>query len=145
MWACGGATSNIPDASPPDDASTGGDDSSMMMSDVTTDPDTGMNCKGCSGDLHDVVECMGNVLMTCAKDQACAPGGVCQPACDAARAQKSSIGCDYYAVNPGAFQQFSGQTHLPQRLHWWNDARTSSTAARSASSCALPPTARWMS
>jgi hypothetical protein len=51
----------------------------------------------CSGDLHDVVDCKGNVITQCPPTQGCA-GGTCIPACDAAKANKSSVGCEYYAV-----------------------------------------------
>ena len=51
----------------------------------------------CSGDLHDVVDCHGNVVLACPQDQGCA-AGTCIAACDAAKANKSSVGCDYYAV-----------------------------------------------
>lgn len=44
-----------------------------------------------------MLDCNGNVVQTCPADQGCA-GGVCIPACDAAKANKSSVGCDYYAV-----------------------------------------------
>ncbi|HEY1954108.1 MAG TPA: IgGFc-binding protein [Polyangiaceae bacterium] len=60
----------------------------------------------CSGDLHDVLDCNGNVVQTCPPDQGCA-AGTCAPACAAAKANKSSVGCDYYAV-PAT--DFTGQT-----------------------------------
>jgi hypothetical protein len=119
-FSCGGSTATFPDSgSPPDDASTAGEDGTVEMMDASTDPDTG-TCRGCSGDLHNVVDCMGNVIMTCTPDQACAPGGICQPACDAARAQKSSIGCDYYAVNPGSFPQLKGDCFAAYIANTWN-------------------------
>jgi hypothetical protein len=61
---------------------------------------------GCSGDLHNVVDCNNNVVTACPVDQGCA-AGACVPACDAAKANKSSVGCDYYAV-PAT--DFTGQT-----------------------------------
>ena len=61
---------------------------------------------GCSGDLHDVIDCNGNVLTACPPDQGCAAGS-CVAACDAAKANKSSVGCDYYAV-PAT--NFTGET-----------------------------------
>jgi hypothetical protein len=61
----------------------------------------GSDCMGCSADLHDVLDCNGNVIETCPADQGCAPGGVCVPACDAAKANESTIGCDFYSVVPG--------------------------------------------
>ena len=53
----------------------------------------------CSANLHDVVDCGGNVVMSCAPDQGCADGA-CVDACQAAATNSSSIGCDYYAVDP---------------------------------------------
>jgi hypothetical protein len=60
----------------------------------------------CSGDLHNVVDCNNNVVTACPQDQGCA-AGACVPACDAAKDNKSSVGCDYYAV-PAT--DFTGQT-----------------------------------
>jgi hypothetical protein len=54
----------------------------------------------CSSDLHSFVDCDGNVLMTCPPDQGCTPTGGCAAACDAAIANKTNIGCEYYAVVP---------------------------------------------
>ncbi len=59
-------------------------------------------CTGphCSSDLHTYVDCSGNVLNTCPDDQGCVPGGTCVPACDSAKVNKSTYGCDYYSVTP---------------------------------------------
>ena len=92
-----------------DDGSTteagegGGDDANA--GDVVGFGDGSQNdaCGGmvhCSADLHDVVDCQNHVVMTCPPSQGCAPGGKCVAACDAATANKSSIGCDYYPHNP---------------------------------------------
>jgi len=53
----------------------------------------------CSSNLHDVTLCDGQVVQTCPPDQGCA-NGACVAACDAARINKSTIGCDYFTVNP---------------------------------------------
>src|SRR5258708_1752103 len=50
-------------------------------------------CPPCSADLHDVLDCAGKVLQTCPSDQGCADRA-CVPACEAARANESSLGCD---------------------------------------------------
>ncbi len=52
----------------------------------------------CAADLHTIL-CDGEVFGTCGSDQGCA-NGACIPACDAAKENKSSVGCDYYTVNP---------------------------------------------
>jgi hypothetical protein len=53
----------------------------------------------CSADQQSVVDCNGNVLQMCQPDQGCA-NGACVDACAAAATNASSIGCDYYAVDP---------------------------------------------
>src|SRR5437667_34743 len=66
--------------------------------------DGGGSCaQTCSSDLHDVLDCMGNVVQTCAADQGCGMNGQslgCVQACQSAADNKSTIGCDYYAVDP---------------------------------------------
>src|SRR5262249_11672700 len=65
--------------------------------------DAGASCDvavtTCSSDLHSVLDCDGNVIEQCSADQGCANGG-CVPACDSAKANKSTIGCEYYLVDP---------------------------------------------
>lgn len=53
----------------------------------------------CSSDLHQILDCNGNVIEECPPDQGCGATG-CVPACESARQNKSSIGCDYYAMPP---------------------------------------------
>ena len=77
-------------------ASSGGS-SSGFGDDSSTD---GSGCNlHCSSDLHDVLDCNNNVVTKCSADQGCSGNG-CVAACDSAKANKSSIGCDYYAVDP---------------------------------------------
>src|ERR1700733_3440398 len=60
----------------------------------------GSNCpQMCSADSQSIVDCNGNVVMACGAGDSCA-NAACIDACDAAAANKSSVGCDYYAVNP---------------------------------------------
>ena len=58
-------------------------------------------CAGvhCSSDLHSILDCSGKVVMTCPPEEGCA-GSTCVPACQSAEANKSTFGCDYYAVDP---------------------------------------------
>ena len=75
-----------------------GDDDSV----VGDDGGTGPTCPSCSADLTSVTDCDGNVTQ-CPADQACsATTGSCQNPCDAAEANHSSIGCEYYAVDMDA-------------------------------------------
>ncbi len=53
----------------------------------------------CSGDLRSWIDCNGNPIFTCPPDQGCA-AGKCVPACEAAAANKSSVGCDYFVYPP---------------------------------------------
>ncbi len=72
--------------------------------------DAGMCTNGmptCSADGTSVLDCAGNVTMTCPSDQGCA-NGACVNACDAAAATKASIGCDYYAVDPDIISDGAG-------------------------------------
>jgi hypothetical protein len=57
----------------------------------------------CSADLHQVLDCnTGQVVTTCASDMGCGAGGSCVGACDSASANHSTIGCEYYALDPDA-------------------------------------------
>ena len=53
----------------------------------------------CSSDLHSVIDCNNNVVTMCSANEGCA-GSACVAACDSAKANKSTIGCDYYSVTP---------------------------------------------
>jgi len=91
-----------------DDAGCDNDGSTddATFDDVGLNGDAGDDTAGCtttcSSDLHQILDCSNKVLMTCPPDQGCA-GGMCIPACDAAKANKSSVGCEYYAQNPPFF------------------------------------------
>lgn len=57
---------------------------------------------GCSADLRDVLDPLGAVLRTCPIDQGCADG-VCVMACDAARATRGTVGCDFLVPTPPSY------------------------------------------
>ncbi len=66
------------------------------------------NCDAhCSSDLHSVLDCNNNVLQKCPDDQGCG-GSSCVPACDSATANRSTFGCDYYAVDPDIIPEAAG-------------------------------------
>ena len=75
----------------------GGDDGPGLVGDGSAV----VPCSGnhCSSDLHSLVDCNGNVIMTCPDNQGCS-GTSCVPACQSAQDNKSSLGCEYYAVVP---------------------------------------------
>ena len=72
----------------------------------------------CSADLHDVLDCNGNVLQHCPADQGCG-GASCVAACDSARANKSSIGCDYYSVDPDSIFLSAGACFAAFIVNTW--------------------------
>ncbi len=80
------------------------------------------NCTGphCSSDLHTYVDCDGNVLKTCPSDQGCVPGGKCVKACDSAVANKSTIGCDYYSVEPDISSDGTGACFAAYVVNTWS-------------------------
>lgn len=61
----------------------------------------------CSSDLHDVVDCNGNVITKCPATQGCS-GTSCVDACQSASDNKSTIGCEYYAVDPDIITEGNG-------------------------------------
>jgi hypothetical protein len=71
----------------------------------------------CSSDLHSIIDCNGALVSTCPPDQGCA-NAACVPACDAAVANKSSIGCDYYPHNPQTL--FGRGCHAMFIANTWN-------------------------
>jgi hypothetical protein len=99
--ACGGGGSSgfgDPDAGGGPDGTTNDDGGPIFPNgDGGSDAPTG--CTQCSGDLKSILTCGDNptVVQTCTGDLGCGPNG-CINACDAAAANKSSIGCDYYAI-----------------------------------------------
>jgi hypothetical protein len=66
---------------------------------VTFDAGTGGSAPtaACSGDLRNVIDGSGNVVMTCPPAEGCLDGQ-CIAACAAADGSHSTIGCAYYAV-----------------------------------------------
>ena len=70
----------------------------------------GSNNAGCSADLQNVTDGMGNVLQMCPPDQGCS-GGVCVPACQSASDSKGSIGCDFYAPDPPFYSNGTPSTY----------------------------------
>ncbi len=61
-------------------------------------PERAACAEHCSADLHDVLDCMNNVVTTCPASQGCGAGATCVPACESAAANKSTVGCDYYSI-----------------------------------------------
>jgi hypothetical protein len=91
------------DAAGGNDVAASGDGATgMFTNDSGSGPPAG--CVPCSADLHDVIDCTTHqVLKTCPSDTGCDPNGQCVAPCDSAADNRSSVGCDYYVINPDAF------------------------------------------
>ncbi len=105
---------------PPDFNPDGGDASGDVVFNFGdgSGGDGGCNLH-CSADLHDVLDCNDNVVTTCAADQGCG-GSTCVAACDAAKANKSSLGCDYYAIDPDIIAEGAGACFAAFVANTWN-------------------------
>jgi len=72
----------------------------------------------CSDDQRHVVDSKGNPIQTCTQDEQCALGA-CVPACEAAKLNNSTIGCDYYAVDPGSMFGEAGSCFAAYVANTW--------------------------
>src|SRR5688572_16067530 len=90
--ACGPGPRETGDDTPGDDSP--GDDS--------PGDDSAPTCPSCSADGSAVIDCDGNATL-CDPDLACSDGACVDP-CEAAVANNSSVGCEYYAVDMDAAQ-----------------------------------------
>ena len=77
----------------------------------------------CSSDLHDVVDCNNNVVTACPPDQGCANGG-CVGACESANANKSTLGCEYYSVDPDVISEGAGDCFAAYIANTWTSPVT---------------------
>ncbi len=75
----------------------------------------------CSSDLHQVLDGDGKVIKTCPLEQGCAAGD-CVAACDSAKANKSTIGCDYFAVAPDVIAEGQGACFAAFIANTWGSA-----------------------
>ncbi len=97
---------------------TGSDDNPFNFQDGNAGDGSSCNLH-CSSDLHDVLDCHNNVVTTCPADQGCG-GASCVAACDAAKANKSSIGCDYYSIDPDIISAGTGACFAAYIANTWN-------------------------
>jgi len=79
------------------------------------------SCSGvhCSADLHSLVDCDGNVVMSCPGDQGCS-GSTCVTACTSAGDNKSTFGCDYYVVGPDILPDGAGACFAAFLVNTWS-------------------------
>jgi hypothetical protein len=76
------------------------------------------NATMCSADLHSILDCNGNIVSSCPADQGCS-SGACVPACQSAADNKSSIGCDYYSVDPDIIDEGTGACFAAYIANTW--------------------------
>ena len=74
----------------------------------------------CSPDLHDVVDCDNKVLRHCSETEGCTLTGGCAPACESARVNKSTVGCEYYAVGPATDGFADGSCYAAFVANTWS-------------------------
>ena len=90
--------------------------------DAGTGPGGGGPCSGvhCSADLHEVLDCNGQVVMTCPASQACGGGACVADPCAAAQSNGSTIGCEFYSVVPGPEPVSRGSCFAAFVANTWN-------------------------
>jgi hypothetical protein len=98
------------------DAATVDDNPFQFQEGSTNDGNCSLHC---SSDLHDVLDCNDKVVTTCGPDQGCGGSG-CVSACDAAKANKSSVGCDYYSIDPDIISEGTGACFAAYIANTWN-------------------------
>jgi IgGFc binding protein len=123
LGACGSdkpfATQEAPDAA---------SDAGSVAPDVGAGVDAGGSITGdgasvgtgcCSSDLHSVIDCnTGQSVQRCPDNEGCA-AGQCVYACDAAQANKSTVGCDYYSVDPDIILEGQGACFAAYIANTW--------------------------
>ena len=100
---------------------SGGDASLLGPGEGSAPPACGLHC---SADLHDVLDCHNTVVTQCPADQGCGASSACVPACAAADANKSTIGCDYYSVDPGTDGEANGSCFAAYIANTWGSPVT---------------------
>jgi hypothetical protein len=98
------------------DAATNDDNPFQFQDSSSNDGNCSLHC---SSDLHDVLDCNDKVVTTCGPDQGCGGSG-CVSACDAAKANKSSVGCDYYSIDPDIIPEGTGACFAAYIANTWN-------------------------
>jgi hypothetical protein len=82
-------------------------------------------CPPCSADLHAVIDCEGHPKLVCPPELACAPEGTCVNPCDGAAASSTTLGCDFFAVEPDVLQKnWQGACHALLVANAWEEPTT---------------------
>jgi IgGFc binding protein len=73
----------------------------------------------CSADLHSILDCNEQVVMACPADLGCGANGDCVPACESAKANASTVGCEFYSVVPGPEYETRGSCFAALLANTW--------------------------
>lgn len=83
--------------------------------------------KSCSADGRSVVDCTGNVLVSCAAESSCFEAN-CLSGCEAAKRAQSTVGCEYFAAKPSAqiktFDNYDGSCYAVMVANTWDSPVT---------------------
>ncbi len=115
--ACGTTKSGFGDDGGSADDATSGTDGPQLQFGDSGSGDAGL-VTHCSADLHDILDANNQVVQACPPDQGCGASG-CVPACQAAKENQSTIGCDYYAVAPDAIPEAQGGCFAAYVANTW--------------------------
>ncbi|MFO0547947.1 MAG: IgGFc-binding protein [Polyangiaceae bacterium] len=81
----------------------------------------GISCPThCSNDLHQVIDCNDQVVITCPSGTGCGPAGDCIEPCASAEANASTIGCDFYSVVPAPEYETQGSCFAVLVANTWD-------------------------
>jgi hypothetical protein len=74
----------------------------------------------CSNDLNHVIDCRGQIVTTCSPEEGCANGKCVPDPCAAAKASRSSYGCDYWALKTALRPQADGACFAAFVANTWS-------------------------
>lgn len=122
-------------------SASGGSGGSLVIDGGESDSG-GQKCLPCSEDYTEVLNCDGSVKETCPSNQLCGLGK-CMDPCEAAAANKTTVGCDYYAVALDAMGGGFGGCFVAFVANTWNgpvhlEAAFGSTSIDLAKHAAIP-------
>jgi hypothetical protein len=94
----------------------GGDDGVPTLGDGQT---SDCSTRHCSADLHQVLDCNDNVILTCPPDQGCG-NGTCISPCASAQTNQTAIGCDFFMQNLPPDETGTGSCYAVLVANTWN-------------------------
>lgn len=122
----GGGTGGVSDAGPDTGGQAGqGGTGAGGSGGFDAGGDAGPACDvHCSSDLHQVLDCNNVVVKTCGANQGCGANGTCIDACDSAKTNATTIGCEFYAVVPAPQSEVTGSCFAALLANTWDQPIT---------------------